>query len=186
MKQKKLDVVQKNRDTALLLLSVGFLLGGLLGIWAERQLPMDENLVRFLADTAQNPMEPSLLYELFVVLRWPFFVLILSFFPFVGLTMPALFCIRGFLLSYGIAAVTANVGFSGTFCAILLFGPICFLTVPVLFILGTEALMRKADEKPQKWAVSMKVLGCVPPLILCIILDCSVTPMLLTRFLNIL
>lgn len=184
MDRKKKDAERKNRDMALLLLSIGFLLGGILGCFAESQLPVDDSLARFFQETAKSVVKPSLGRELWIVFRWPVVVLVLSLLPTAGWFIPVLFCMRGFFLSYGIAALTTNGGISGACCAGLLYGPISLLTVPVLFILGTEGLLRKAEIGAKSKKLPLKAIACIPILFLCVFLDQNVTPVLLTTFLQ--
>lgn len=62
--------------------------------------------------------------------------------------------------------------------AVLLFGPTCVLTLPVLFLVSTEVLLRKAGEQTEgKLAL---VLACLMALCLCILLDVAVIPDLLS------
>ena len=137
---------QKQRDTVLLMISVGFLCGAILGGLVEGKVSADPYILRFLQAHAQETLVPVLWRELWVIFRWPIAVIILSLLPFVGLTIPALFFLRGFLLSYGIVSLAAGSGFQGMLWAGLLFGPTCILTIPVMFILGTECLMKKAGS----------------------------------------
>lgn len=174
----------KNRDMALLLVSVGFLLGGIFGGLAEGKLPAETYIQEFLQAAAQETIQPDLWRELWVVFRWPGAVVILSLLPWVGLTIPLLFFLRGFLLSYGIVSLTAGSGLSGILYAGLLFGPVCLLTVPVLFVLGTEGLLRKAEEPRDPRQTVLRVVLCLLALGLCVILDQVLVPPVLTWFLK--
>lgn len=182
--RKKKDAERKNRDMALLLISIGFLVGGILGCFAESKLSVDASLVRFFQETAKGMIKPSLGRELWIVFRWPVIILALSFLPAAGWLIPAAFCVRGFFLSYGIAALVTNGGISGACCAGLLYGPVSVLTVPVLFILGTEGLLRKAETGLKSRKLLLKAIGCLPILFLCVFLDQNAVPMLLTSFLQ--
>ena len=160
----------RHRNIVLVLLSAAFLLGGILGYLAQDNLPASSYIQLFLREA-----EPGLILwqELWSVFRWPVGLLILGLFPLVGITIPAVMCLRGFLLSYNISAFVQE----GLTAAVLLFGPTCVFTLPVLFLLGTDILLRKAGERPEgKPAV---VLACLLSLFLCIVIDLTVVPMLL-------
>ena len=174
----------KNRDVALLLVSVGFLLGGIFGGLAAGKLPAETYIQQFLQTAAQETMKPSLWRELWVVFRWPGAVIVLSLLPLVGLTIPLLFFLRAFLLSYGIVSLTVGTGLSGILCAGLLFGPTCLLTVPVLFVLGTEGLLRKAEETGSRRQTVFRAALCLLALCLCVFLDQVLVPPVLTWFLK--
>lgn len=189
-KTKKRDLLKtkpeelKHRDTVLLMISVGFLCGAILGGLAEGKLPTDPYILRFLQDHGQETLTPALWRELWVTFRWPIAVIILSLLPFVGVTIPTLFFLRGFLLSYGIVSLAAGSSFQGMLWAGLIFGPTCILTIPVMFILGTECLLKKA--RPDKGAKKfpLRLLLCVPALVLCVFLNQTVVPPVLHFFLQ--
>ena len=183
--RKKKEAEQKNRDTVLLLISMGFILGGILGAIVEKRLSTEDYLVRFFQAAAQSTLQPTLWRELWVAFRWPAAVMVLSFLPVAGAAIPALFCVRSFFLSYGIAALVADAGLKGICYAGLLFGPVCLLAVPVFFVLGSEGLLRKALVERGSKKLLLKGVCCLPVLLLCVFLDWTVTPVLLTSFLQI-
>ncbi|MBR5534067.1 MAG: hypothetical protein IKU62_04405 [Ruminiclostridium sp.] len=160
----------RHQNTVLILISAAFLAGGILGYLAQENLPASSYVQMFLSETGS----PDLWRELWSVVRWPTGFLILGKLPLVGLSIPMAMSLRGFLLSYSIAAFAeGNLN-----SAVLLFGPTCVLTLPVLFLLSTEILLRKAGEQAQgKPAV---ILACVLSLCLCMVIDLTVVPMLLT------
>ena len=128
---RKKETEQKNRDTVLLILSVGFLVGGVLGCLLEGKLSTEHYIGQFFQQAAQMSIAPSLWREVWIVFRWPVAVILLSQLPLAGVTIPVVFFLRGFFLSYGIVAlmegmgsvcwcgVWANlsVGCAGTICA---------------------------------------------------------------------
>lgn len=175
---------QRQRDTVLLILSVGFLCGAILGGLAEGNLSAAPHIQRFLQVCAQEARTPVLWRELWVTFRWPVAIIMLSLLPFVGLTVPVLFFLRGFLLSYGIVSLAAGSGVQGMLWAGLLFGPACVLTLPVMFLLGTECLMKKVGSDKDGKKVSLRMLLCVPALILCVFLNQRVVPPVLHFFLQ--
>lgn len=175
---------QKQRDAVLLMISVGFLCGAVLGGLAEGKLPSGTYILDFLQANAREVVMPALWRELWVIFRWPAAVIGLSFLPFVGLTMPVLFFLRGFLLSYGIIAFATGSGVQGMLWAGLLFGPTCVLTIPVMFVLGTECLLKKTGSEKAAKAFPLRLLICVPVLALCVFLNRAVVPPVLHFFLQ--
>lgn len=172
---------QKNRDTVLLILSVSFLIGGILGCLLEGKLSAGAYISQFLAQSTQSAIAPSFWRELWTVFRWPAAVVVLGLLPLAWLTVPALFFLRGFFLSYGIVALMEGLGGTGLLWASIVFGPTCLLAVPAFFVLGTAELLGKADgrRKPIRLAVF-----CLPALIGCVCLDRAVIPRLLHFFLK--
>lgn len=160
----------RHTNTALLLISAAFLVGGLLGHWAAGKLPAEVYVRSFLDAVQGGTLETSVRRELWMVLRWPLGILVLQFLPMAGITIPAFLGLRGFLLSYSISAFVQE----GIGTAVLLFGPTCILTLPVLFLLSTGVLLRKAGEVPERRPAV--VLACLLALCLCILLDLTVIP----------
>lgn len=160
----------KHRNEALILVSASFLLGGLLGYLAcEKTLP-SPYVQTFLRESLYNT---SVQQELWSTLRWPFGLLILQLFPLAGLSIPTAMLLRGFFLSYSISAYT-EVSITS---AVLLFGPNCILTLPILFILSTELLLRKAGASSE--CKPVVTLACLLSLCLYIVFDLTLVPMLL-------
>ncbi|WP_419057119.1 hypothetical protein [Evtepia gabavorous] len=122
---RKKETEQKNRDTVLLILSVGFLVGGVLGCLLEGKLSTEHYIGQFFQQAAQMSIAPSLWREVWIVFRWPVAVILLSQLPLAGVTIPVVFFLRGFFLSYGIVALMEGMGLSGVLCAGVVFGPTC-------------------------------------------------------------
>ena len=123
---RKKETEQKNRDTVLLILSVGFLVGGVLGCLLEGKLSTEHYIGQFFQQAAQMSIAPSLWREVWIVFRWPVAVILLSQLPLAGVTIPVVFFLRGFFLSYGIVALMEGMGLSGVLCAGL-GQPVCWL-----------------------------------------------------------
>lgn len=81
---------------------------------------------------------PSLWREVWIVFRWPVAVILLSQLPLAGVTIPVVFFLRGFFLSYGIVALMEGMGLSGVLCAGVVFGPTCLLAVPGTICAGNH------------------------------------------------
>lgn len=78
---RKKETEQKNRDTVLLILSVGFLVGGVLG-WPAGGKTVHRALYRSVfQQAAQMSIAPSLWREVWIVFRWPVAVILLSQLP---------------------------------------------------------------------------------------------------------
>lgn len=128
---------------------------------------------------AQMSIAPSLWREVWIVFRWPVAVILLSQLPLAGVTIPVVFFLRGFFLSYGIVALMEGMGLSGVLCAGVVFGPTCLLAVPVLFVLGTTGLLRKAESQPKGIPFFRRMVASLLVLALCVFLDQAVVPKLL-------
>ena len=176
---RKKETEQKNRDTVLLILSVGFLAGGVLGCLLEGKLSTEHSIGQFFQQAAQMSIAPSLWREVWIVFRWPVAVILLSQLPLAGVTIPVVFFLRGFFLSYGIVALMEGMGLSGVLCAGVVFGPTCLLAVPVLFVLGTTGLLRKAESQPKGIPFFRRMVASLLVLALCVFLDQAVVPKLL-------
>lgn len=60
----------------------------------------------------------------------------------------------------------------------MLFGPVCLLTLPVLFLLAEGILLKKAGEPTERKPAV--VLACLLSLALCAVLELTVIPILLS------
>ena len=160
---RKKETEQKNRDTVLLILSVGFLVGGVLGCLLEGKLSTEHYIGQFFQQAAQMSIAPSLWREVWIVFRWPVAVILLSQLPLAGVTIPVVFFLRGFFLSYGIVALMEGMGLSGVLCAGVVFGPTCLL----------------AESQPKGIPFFRRMVASLLVLALCVFLDQAVVPKLL-------
>jgi len=164
----------KAGSTALLMISCGFLLGGILGWLLESNLSSGAYVRGFLDAMKDGAITPEIPRVLWSICRWPLLVMVAGIFPMAGLGIPAVLCLRGFLLSYSISAfleVSAKD-------AVVLFGPVCLLTLPVLFLMAEDILLRKAGEPTERKPAV--VLACLLALVLCAVLELTVVPIFLT------
>lgn len=176
------DRQERQRDVILCILMVAFLSGAVLGGILESRSGTEAYILRFLQENTQESMTPSFWREAWITLRWPVGALLLAVLPCSILTIPGLLFLRGFLLAYGITAVSLGAGTAGILCAALIFGPACLLTVPVLFVLGASGLLRKVEHR----GLTVEQGGlCLGVLALCILLDQAVVPSALTQFLSL-
>lgn len=172
----------RQRDVILCILLAAFLSGAVLGGVLESKSEAEAYILRFLQENTEQSMTPAFWREAWITLRWPVGVLLLAVLPCSILTIPGLFFLRGFLLAYGITAVSLGAGTAGVVCSALVFGPACLLTVPVLFVLGASRLWRKGEHR----GLTVEQGGlCLGALALCMILDQAVVPSALTQFLGL-
>ena len=173
--------MKQGDNLKLLLLSLCFLAGGVLGCLAAGHWPVSRTAGDFLSEVMKDTVAgPALSRELWVLLRWPVLALAAASLPLTGLTMPALFFLRGFFLSCGISAFETLSSGAGRLSGIVIYGPSCFLALPVFFLLGVDGL-RTED----KWKAVRRTAFSISALFLCGILDCRVAPVLLTVLLKL-
>lgn len=146
MRKAGRSLAAESQTGALLALALSFLLGGIVGCMTARTSPA-ETMAGFTqsvqglltAVRAETLQPPGMMATLWSVLRWPVLALALSGVSLGAIGIPALLFVRGFLLSFSIT-VLASMGEGGMLLAVLLLGMSSLLSVPVLFILGTEGL----------------------------------------------
>lgn len=85
-------------------------------------------------------LSPRGLSTVWQVIRWPLLAVLCSF-SVVGLIgIPILLVVRGFFLAFAAAVFVRVFGLGGELLSLLLLGGGAVLGVPVLFVLGTQAL----------------------------------------------
>lgn len=129
-----------------------FALGVILGFLFAKEISQTENSALFLymeeylsAVRNGNFTLPGILPVLWETFRWPLLVVLLSFTAIGFLGIPVVFIVRGFLLSFAVAAFVRVFGGIGVVLAFLLFGITGALSVPVLFVLGVQGMMACRD-----------------------------------------
>ena len=177
--------MRQTENRILLLLSICFLAGGILGCLAEICWLGEASAERYLMEmTNEGIPGPVLWRELWIILRWPVFALAAAGLPLSRLTVPVLFCLRGLFLSWGISAFMTSGSGAGKLAGVLIFGPTCLLALPVFFLLGVEGLRKKTEDvKSSAWL--RRAMVSIPLLILCVTLDWRVTPALLSVLLKL-
>lgn len=117
----------------------GCLFAGLLG--AESLLRLSEYLDGYFGlmrgDSVSPPSPLSTVWEL---CRWPLLVFVLGFTGLGAVGIPAMFLLRGFLLSYSISVFVRLFGLSGLAAAAAVFGVSGVFVLPAFFVLGSDAL----------------------------------------------
>ena len=181
---------------ALAVLAVSFLLGALAGCLMSTFLSGDglaslqSYLEAFLweMDGAERLEGPALAGQLWSVLRWPLFALLLGFTALGVLGLPLLFAVRGFLLAYSIAAFVRAFGSAGCLLAFLVFGVGGAVSVPALFVLGGQGLAASCrlagrspgEGSPYGRAYFVRCGGCAAALCVCVFLERFAVPVLVT------
>lgn len=137
-----------------------------------------------------SALSPSIWAVIWELCRWPALVLLLGFTALGAVAIPAMFCVRGFLLSYALASFVRVFGVTGIFAAFAVFGMTALVSVPVLFCMGAFAFpsslrlaagvlgSRQAGLFPKE-----KLLGLIPCgglLLLAVFVQWSVMPQLLS------
>lgn len=183
---------------ALATISVSFLLGGVAGclmstfVDGAGQESLRAYLEAFLS-AAQNGSTgaPGLVVQLWDILRWPCFALLLGFTALGVLGLPMLFAARGFLLAFSIAAFVRIFGSAGCLLAFLIFGIGGGFSVPALFVLGVQGLgasrilaSRFLGEgkapSPYGRAYFLRCGGCAAGLCVCVVLERFAVPALVS------
>lgn len=192
--------VQGQSNAALILISGGFLLGGIFGcvmaasVSGSGSLALSSYIQDFLSAVRSNAAAgPGLISAGWAVLRWPLLVMLLSCSTLGILGIPAVFFLRGFLFTFCISAFVQVLGVSGLLFALVLLGVESFLSIPVLFLLGSHALLRAAGTKerrgkartgkilPQTPKSIFRYAVCALLLFFCMIWEAILLPMLLSN-----
>lgn len=103
-----------------------------------------------------SAVSPSIWSVIWELCRWPALVLLLGFTALGAVAIPAVFCVRGFLLSYALASFVRVFGVTGIFAAFAVFGMAALVSVPVLFCMGAFAF-------PSSLRLAAGVLGSRQP-----------------------
>ena len=133
---------------ALVVLSVSFALGALVGLLLAAQVDGDgqESLSTYLlayleaarTGTATPPEPTAALWE---TARWPLLTLVLSFTAIGAVGIPVIFAVRGFLLSFAVSSFVRIFGGAGAILAFFAFGFTGMLSLPALFLVGVQGFL---------------------------------------------
>lgn len=145
---KVLDVPSSDSTAILLILSASFFLGSLAGCLLVNQIGGEGNEVLagyldgFLTacrfGITEKPQLCSLAWD---ILRWPLLIILLGFTPLGLLGIPAVFLIRGFLLSFAVSSFFRAIGISGLGFSFVVFGISGLISIPTLFVLGVQSFL---------------------------------------------
>ena len=130
---------------ALAMLTAFFLLGGGAGcvmaswVGGGGSAGLAEYIRAYLISVQEGlGSSPSVWAVLWDAVRYPVAVLVLGFTALGLVGIPAAFALRGFFLSFAVASFVRMFGWYGLLLAGIIFGVPGTISVPVLFLLGTQ------------------------------------------------
>ncbi len=145
------DMPQGGITPALAVLSAAFAVGALVGlllaaqVGGEGQESLSTYLQAYLAaaktGSAAPPEPAAVVWE---AVRWPLLTLLLSFTALGAVGIPAIFAVRGFLLSFAVSSFVRIFGGAGAILAFFAFGFTGLISLPALFLLGVQGLLSAA------------------------------------------
>ena len=183
---------------ALAVLAAAFAAGALAGLLRAAQVGGEgqESLSAYLqvyleAARTGNATPPEPAAALWEAARWPLLTLLLSFTALGAVGIPAIFAVRGFLLSFAVASFVRIFGGAGAILAFFAFGFTGTISLPVLFLLGVQGLLSalaragqamgggKGPTAPPGRAFWLRSGLCAAGLVLSALLECWAVPALL-------
>lgn len=185
-------------QSALFCLTVCFAVGGVGGCIFAGRLGADTQTrlldyfsSYFAAFDGNEPLSLSSLSAVWEILRWPILTFLLGFTALGVVGLPAVFCVRGFLLSYAAAVLVRLYGVTGLGVSLAVFGVSAFMVLPALFILGVDsfrgagamAVKQAGDSRrnpPDRQRRLLRAGCCGVLLALAAVLQLRLTPVLLT------
>lgn len=186
----------------LLALGSSFAVGGLLGCLMASWIGGDgsDGLMDYIQSFLQAAQgdytkSPAILPLLWEQARYPLVTVLLGFTALGVIAIPALFAMRGFFLSFAISAFVRMFGGDGVALSLVLFGLSGVISVPVLFVLGTQGWQisrslagrnsrsrHKENNKEPYW---VRVGICAFCILLCILVEHFCTLRLLVWTANV-
>ena len=154
-------------NSALTLLAVCFGLGLALGcLFASRvDGGSDSQLTAYLdgyftALSQDGVRAPGLAGAAWELARWPILLLLAGFTLFRKAAIPAIFCVRGFLLSYAVSVFVRLLGWPGLALAGAVLGVPTLFSVAALFLLGGWMVTQSKEPKSRalSWGLAA---GCL-------------------------
>ncbi|MDO5547407.1 MAG: stage II sporulation protein M [Eubacteriales bacterium] len=149
MKQGALSFsdVRRVRDSPAFVFSLAFLLCGLLaGSFTGMHIPQNDgtymnSLAELLTQSPAMLSWKTVLSCIGCVAAWPLAAVILGSGPGRGLWIALLIAIRGFLLSFAVAAILQQSGLRGIYLSAATTGVMSLFALPALLLLASAALM---------------------------------------------
>lgn len=146
--KKRLSLAGPVRLSAVLCLAGCFAVGALAGclfagvLGAEALLHLSDYLQSYFLRMRESGAAdlPSFFSTAVELCRWPVLVFVLGFTGLGAVGIPAVFLIRGFLLSYSVAVFVRLFGLCGFAAAGAVFGIGGVFVLPAFFVLGADAL----------------------------------------------
>lgn len=194
---KILDLPSSGGNVILLILSAFFLMGGLAGCALVDLVnggggdALEKYLEGYLSAVSSGiVVRPEVFASVWETLRWPLFVLALGLTPIGLLCIPALFLVRGFLLSFAIASFFRVLGAAGLVLAFAVFGLAGLISIPAFFLLGVQGffsagamtgrLLGESQRLPLIDRVTLlRICVCAAAVCACCLIDYFVVPDLL-------
>lgn len=146
------DVPGGNEFTALAVISVAFSLGAFIGIVTAANVggSGQDSLTTYIenyfaAAKAGASAPPGLLVSFWDTVRWPLLAFLMGVTALGVVGIPALFSIRGFLLSFSISSFVRMFGGAGSILAFFSFGLTGMLAIPSLFVLGVQGFASASE-----------------------------------------
>jgi hypothetical protein len=188
--KKILDGPKGGLKFALMVVSVSFTIGIFAGCLLAAQVggggtdSLTVYLKNYLVAVESGKSEaPSVLPLIWEVFRWPILAVFLGLTPLGIVAIPALFLLRGFLLSFSIGSLYRMLAAKGLLLAFYISGISGFIIIPVLFLLGVQSMMAarmlsgRGNPYGKRYFVRLGI--CAVALIVCVILERFVVPPLL-------
>ena len=180
----------KTRSPELMLICLCFLLGSAVGCVFAARLSGEEGerlgqaLSPYLSAARQGACPtPSLLETIWQTVRWPALALLCSFTVAGWVGVPVLLAARGFFLTFAVTVFARFFGEQGGLIALVLLGGGALLGVPVLFVLGMQALERCRSHRGRRGVsrgVFLRRCGlCAAVLAVCVIWERCFLPRVL-------
>lgn len=206
MKKKRrfAEEIPREHSTALIAVSVAFLLGGIVGFAIARQAIGGETdaLLRFIqsywdAARLENVAQPAVGTLVWKAVRFPLLTFILGFTALGIAGIPILFFVRGFLFSFSVACFVSLFGAVGGLLSFLLLGLSGMAAVPPLFVLGTQGMVAsrtllrryfgaRRDGPVYTRTYFLRCGVCAVVLAVCILFDYFAVPVLIRAMASIL
>ncbi len=178
-------------------LSVGFLLGGGLGlvfgcaVGGEGSQALSQYLTAYLELAAEGEIATQPVLIFWEGLKLPLTALVLGFTALGVVGLPLVLGVRGFSLVYGMTCLCRLFGAEGLLVGGVLFGLVALVAVPALFVLGvlgmegSWALLRRSlghrrSPLPYGGDYFLRCGGCVVAVAVSAVVEWLVVPSLLT------
>lgn len=167
-----------------------FLIGAFLGLFFMYLCDPGDGFRSHLEDyfvlASHGILNVSLGSVLWDCISWPFIASILGLTAAGVIAVPALFLLRGFLLTYTTVCLGALFGMDGVAVAAALFWVSAILVLPALFLIGGESLRAAYERRsgsPESNGAHFRpeiILPAIGSLVIAISLQWTVAPTLLT------
>ena len=132
----------------LIVFAIGALFGFILAFLSEPSTELKSYLTNHFDVAAKSEFGLSFFSVLWDCIRWPLLVFVFRFTAAGIVVIPAIFLVRGFLLSYTAACFGVLLGNVGVIAAAVLFAVTVLLILPILFVIGCECFCGACARLP--------------------------------------